>query len=788
MTTRDVPPPAAAGFGWALAALLATLATWPVVFHLGLPAFFHDWTWPLFRDRMLATWQSQVSAWSDSGLGAPNSVPTANPLAWLKIALAVVTPGDVSAKCYLWLSIAAACAGIFRLAHRTFGLDARWSTFAAASFAVSPFIFAKIASGQSSEWGAIAAFVWGLSLMIDAYAGGDVACAAGSALLFALATNQLQFLVFAEIAVMIGWCAFGVRRTALIWAILTSGTVVFAIPSLVFLAQHGPVTGAEISPPYRYWELTQSATTGDAFALLGYALQYPEQRLRELGPFALVTVRWAMWAVGLCAAAGAFLMRDRRVAVLAAVGLVGFVWIAGLRGPASAIWLWTFDRAPSSAFLREFFHGASMLAIPYAVLSAAALSGLGRRSTPVAVGAAAICIGATGLATFSGGLGPVLPHVTPPAYASDLTAIVPANVARVLFLPPERPLFVAGDSVGGNDAYDWIGPHHASLFDYYPPGPLAYANAALNASHADDAVHVLSRVACGAIVWRPDVFSSTWTASAATLRRSLGDGTAVSGGAVLFSIDASPMVSGARAAAPLPPSLRQISGDDSMVFLDEPGRDAAAYLPTGLWSPNPASGWVGYRDNFWMFERGLATPTLGLLTTKVGAVIELPGGDGAGNVLVWAPNGIVIDGRRIVAADYIRIRRSSMPMVLRALGPAAIGEVGEDEAHVQARPSSASAQRVAPWLYRGSAIVHGRGLIVLRQRFDPGWVVSAGDDRVLGHYRADGFGNAWLVDGDGDVAFTIAYAPQRLAFALLALSLLCAGMLSGLALGARRRQ
>ena len=110
-----------AGAGWALAAALATVVTWPVVFHTGLPAFFHDWTWPLFSDRLLSTWQSLVSAWSDSGLGRPNSVPTANPLAWLKVGLGIL-PADVAAKIYLWVSVFAACAGTYRLGRRTVGL------------------------------------------------------------------------------------------------------------------------------------------------------------------------------------------------------------------------------------------------------------------------------------------------------------------------------------------------------------------------------------------------------------------------------------------------------------------------------------------------------------------------------------------------------------------------------------------------------------------------------------------------------------------------------------------
>ena len=187
-------------YGWALAGALATIVTWPVVFHAGLPAFFHDWTWSPFRDRMIQSWELQISAWSQSGLGRPNSVPSVNPLAWLKVALAVVLPGDWSAKAYLWLSIAAGCAGVYRLALRSLRVAHLWAAFAAVIFAGSPFLFAKIASGQSSQWAAVAAFIWGVSLTIDAFESSSVRLAAGAGLAFALSTNQLQYLVFSEIA------------------------------------------------------------------------------------------------------------------------------------------------------------------------------------------------------------------------------------------------------------------------------------------------------------------------------------------------------------------------------------------------------------------------------------------------------------------------------------------------------------------------------------------------------------------------------------------------------------
>ncbi|HYK54190.1 MAG TPA: hypothetical protein VEV38_11720, partial [Candidatus Eremiobacteraceae bacterium] len=428
--------------GWVFGAILATVVTWPIVFHAGLPAFFHDWTWPLFSDRLFSLWQSQLSAWSDAGLGHPNSVPTVNPLAWLKVGLGIF-PADIGAKIYLWFSIFVACSGAFRLARRTLGLSIVWSAFCAGAFALTPWLFAKIASGQSSEWAAIGAFIWGLTIAFDAYAARSVALAAFAALLFALSTNQLQYLVFAELAAIVGLLAFRDAHALRVWLTIAIGSCVFALPSLWFLAVRGPLGGAEVTPPYGLWEFSQSSSVGDSFALLGYAAGYPEQFLRTLGAAALPAVKWGMWGIGILAAAAVLVTRSRIVYAFAAIGLIGFAFVSGVRGPIGIVWQWLFAHVGATAFLREFFHAATLLAIAYAACAAVALEWISRRSR-----IAASCLGigllaTAGIATSCGGLREVLPFVQPPPYVAELERMPPLS-GPVLFLPPERPLFVQG--------------------------------------------------------------------------------------------------------------------------------------------------------------------------------------------------------------------------------------------------------------------------------------------------------------------------------------------------------
>ena len=768
--------------------MLATVVTWPVIAHAGIPGFFHDWTWSPFRDRTLDSWYLNISAWSLEGLGKSNSVPTVNPLAWLKVGLAVLLPGGLSAKAYLWLSIAAACAGVYRLAGKTFRLAPVWAAAAACIFAGSPYLYAKIASGQSSEWAAIAAFAWGLSFAIDAFENGNVATAAAAALLFALSTAQLQVLVFAEVALLAAALIYWSPRSATLWSIMAIGAAVFAIPAAWFLSQRGPLYGADVSPPYQSWEYSQSSSLSDTFALLGYSARYPETYLTTLGQWALPMVRWASWTIAVFAAAGLVIDRSRRGFVLALLGVVGVLWISGVQGPASSLWSWFFANVSISDFLREFFHAATLVAIPYAVLSALALAWLAdlSRSTRIVSLAFAILLAASsGIATWLGGLHETLPHITPSVYADAVLVEAPRKDGRVLFMPSERPLYVAGDRVGGVDDLDWAGRDQESLFEYYPPGPLAFANASLSSSGYRGAMRILPRLACDAIVWRPDVFSSPRGGDSTTAARSSSD-IELQGGAALTLISAPPVVSGARIAQPLPSSLTKFSNDTSIVYVDVPGVDPALSLPRLIRAPDPTVGWVGYRDLFDKFEDGLATPTLGIVTTKAGASISLPAS--FGEILLWAPDGAIVNGRRVVAPQYERVRSAKNRMNIVSLGRAAVGEVDERPVRVDTRPSQAHATMVAPWKYAGSMTISGAGIVVLRQGYDPGWTLNVKGLEVAAHYRADGFANAWLVRGNGVADFSMDYEPQRETFLLLAISLLGAVVLAFIALRAASQE
>lgn len=129
-------------------------------------------------------------------------------------------------------------------------------------------------------------------------------------------------------------------------------------------------------------------------------------------------------------------------------------------------------------------------------------------------------------------------------------------------------------------------------------------------------------------------------------------------------------------------------------------------------------------------------------------------------------------------------------------GVADVFEVGSDSAgQVQLRDSQGGASlnwdAASPSRY--SVAVSGAAgpfLVVLAETYDPGWkVVGLPDGATASHRKVDGYANGWLVDGTGDLRFTLEYAPDRVARLGRVLSLLAAVALVTVSAGsvARRR-
>ncbi|MDE2482121.1 MAG: hypothetical protein KGN02_08020 [bacterium] len=780
--------------GAALAATaIPALMLWTFIARTGVPGFFHDWVWSLFADQTRTQWQLLLSAWQHVSLGGPNAVPTINPAAWLKVGLAWVVPAWDSEKLYLLFAAGLASAAIYTTARMRLRTSIFAAACASATFVGGTFYFSKTASGQSSYWIATAAFAWGCSFLLAAFEADDLRAALRAGVCFAIATIQLQFLPFAWIAIALG--ALCTRRASA-WRpamVMFGASLCIALPSLALLGGLGPARGADVPQPYPLWQYAQSSSWLDALTWMGYAGEYPARAAATWFAAAEQLVRFSTLAI--VAIGAAFAVRSLRTFAtrwLLALGVVGFVWVAGYYGPLSFAWQWLFTHVADVAFLREFFHAAVLGAYSAALLFALAVDRVLPRAR-IAFGAGVVLLVACAtLPSWSGGYGRILPFLTPPGYLARVRQALPATPSRLLFYPVLQPLSVRGTS-GGDDSFDWAGAQHTSLYRFFLPQPVAFVAAQLANGDADGVTAMLARMNAAGIIFRPDITSIAAAPhpapSADALMRALAprERVALGDGATLARTQPLGLIGGAARTEAMPADFRDLS-DPRATYLDVPGNSATTLRHPLAFRPDPASGWVTTQQVLAFVPGAAASPALGLVTTRRGASLTIAPATSERRLSIWAPQGALVDGTRLVAPRY---RDVSLPVGrdvrIVALGPTALGEIGAAPIATPLAPSDATGTFVTPWRATGSVRLRGRGVVVLRTAYDPGWRLRVEGATVRAHVRADGYANAWIVSGDGTHRFVMEYAPQRRVWLLLSVSLLAFITLAALAVRPRIR-
>lgn len=765
-------------------AVLASAVVLPLALTPGMPLFLHDWTWSPFSAAVQFTATNLYSAWSAGGIGGPNSAISANVLSWLKPALGVLPTGKAALVAYLWLASFFTAWGMTRLLKRAFGVRTVPAIIGGAIVAFSPFFFSKLAAGQSSYWAAMAAFIWALDAAIASLRTLSLREACLAAVYFALSTIQMQFVVFSFIAIGCLWLSAPSRRSLPQAVLMAAGALTLAFPELLMLWRHGPIVGAGISPPYRYWTASQSLSLHDAFDLFGFAANYPAIALRSPAlETSIYCIAIAMSAIG---AGFALFMAVRRspfpFAGVLAIGIVGYVWVTGINGPLAALWNSAFAHSADAAFLRELYHAGILVIVPQVALFVAAIDRIAPQS--VSTVAAVVVLAVFALPFEANGLVRTLNFVNvPPSYYAMQKSFSP-RLGAALFLPAVRPLATRADQIGGTEGLDWISPTELSLYEYYPSPMMAKAVRDLREGRDAQADSLLRRLGCNAVIVRDDVVSLSWPQPAGTSSRDVP----AAGGALVadygsiqaYTRAASPLVDVAANALPLPTDGAMRKG---VTYLDEPGVSPvqiASFVRASR--PDPRAGWVDARDAAWDRDVPLNGMQYGLVTFRSDEPIRFPG-EGAVDVIVAHGSGAG------AAATFGPFRRELLPRgeTLRFAGPVVVSEAQEHPVSEHVVPGTIdSLQRQALWSYRAVADLHGRSAIILRQRFDPGWTLTGLHLRVLRHLRADGAFNAWIVEGRGKAPLSIDYQPQKRAFTLIAASsLLWLMLVAGATLGNR---
>ena len=184
---------------------------------------------------------------------------------------------------------------------------------------------------------------------------------------------------------------------------------------------------------------------------------------------------------------------------------------------------------------------------------------------------------------------------------------------------------------------------------------------------------------------------------------------------------------------------------------------------------------------------------------RTGRVPAMLGALGVSHVVVRHDLDRSVEGRTLADPSVIAgsLRRLDSLRAGPTFGVADVFEVGSDSAgQVQLRGGRGNPSlrwdAASPSHY--SVAVSGAAgpfVIVLAETHDPGWKAEGlPDGATASHRKVDGYANGWLVDGSGDLRFTLEYAPDRVARLGRVLTLLAAVALVTVSAGsvARRRR
>jgi hypothetical protein len=428
--------------------ILASLAVAAAfAFRTGVPGFRHDWLWPMhsstFVRRLLETGFSQ---WNPHGIGSGGQVPSLNlPMTFLAFLGLLHVPSGAILFTFLFAIYCAAAIGLARcISAFDIALDPASARIVAIVYALNPICFQKTVAGHLWWLAAYAALPWfalnvRLGCVRAAQAGPRFAAAA---LLFALASTQIQFLFFDAVVLACIVAPFVRERRAWLGsaAVLAAGALHNAMWFVIPLA---PIFAFDAIPSHATleWENDMSGFALPLWLFSGYN-HYDDAALSgwTVSAFAFGRV-----ALAITATAALFARPNLRTATFGAIAVFALAIAAGLHGPLAPILDNAILRDNSFLFLREFFHVMALYAFAAAMLAALALA---RVPWPgVRIGVAALTLPCI-LPFATGGLGALVPNVSLDPAENEAGFYLPHLRA---LLPFQEPIGVPDDPHAGLD-------------------------------------------------------------------------------------------------------------------------------------------------------------------------------------------------------------------------------------------------------------------------------------------------------------------------------------------------
>ena len=755
---------------------LALAALWPVLFHPGLPAYQHDWSWPFDSSAVLTGAFNHLSTWNPAGLGSPNALASSNVLHLIIALPALIVPGVVAAKITLGGCAGVAAFCMYFASVRIMRADPISGLAAALLYVTTPVLVNKIAAGHVAYWIAYAVMPL-IAERAVRYAETDrsLRILAQISLLSAVCALQPQFAVFALVAVIAGTLKGGWRLALSAGAACLAGSVTVLLPTAFSFATAQPYVSALYPAPRTAWENGLSVGLPDALWMTKYVVPYFQAASWHNG-IALITEVCAALAIAVIGGA------HRRI-FIAALILAGLFFTTGTLGPAAALWTYAFAHWQAAALFRESYNANALLALGYGFAIAAASRW--RLVSPVAL----LIVVITALPLFAGGIGRAVPNVIPSDDVEMRERLRRFPPGRVAATPFDSPVTLDGRAPGGIDIAAPADLEHASLTEY----PTLFPLTAFSLSHCyceSWFIQAMRSAGVTGLIERTNLRSADLSRQhfRAFHPRRLKTRT----------IEKVPGIAGfARVAVEQPLSFDRLHSPDTAALSTNLGP-----LPGTIGTPaivlpspdrerdDPRETWVSIDRWYALSADRLATVASGV-TTLSREPLHMRAGLGHWWVLYAAQRPVRIRTQRGTAflpasahARWMRISGDRDFVFTPGGGAATIYRLARGRAEVPlgtfAQPRVALIDRPKPWhveiTLRDRAA--SPALLIFRERFSPQWVLHGA--HVLWHGVAGGYANAFLIDG-AQQRLSIVYAPQRgflmlsVLSWLLQIALLCIG-------------
>ncbi len=743
---------------------LAMLALSPLAYSTGVPAFEQDWQWPLHQAQCIPFAHLGSEPWNSTGLGAPQSYPEP----WLPYAIS----GSLCAALgphpallfYLLILLAVAVCGIAWLARASQFVPAS-SLCLIAFYIGNPVILNKVHAGHLH-------FLFSYALLPCFLAGlVDPKTRTRPLLLgtlLGLAGAQQQFLVFGTaLGILLG------LRLGPTWLLRTglpalAVALIFTMPQWLLAAYSGSGANLAVYRPLVHWEESQSTPFSAALRFLGYIGGYDSAL-----PSWLQNALWVFPIASLAGAIIAIVRSAQRAWILA--GIPAMLMVAGFYGPLAPILRYFVEHTIAFAPFRELYAFEAVVAICYAMLIGCAIQALAtsakfRLSTlPVCLILIATSLSVTAYETKN------LPFYTlsrEGAMRIDQIAAAP-GLTRYLPVPSGLPQSLAGEPHNGLSPFMLPIGEHASALATLSETPIASIVSRQSANRKIPAA-LLRQLAISYTLSVPGVQQSS--AYEPQLKRVLPKLPAAEQKYWQLSTERGERIAWLSGAS-LDAVERMDGTQVDLNALSVSVNPRQSWARTSLWSNLPA----------WIYDR----PS-GIFTTLPQATVILPSHS---SVLAGSADGKLsavgcIYSKAVDA--HFSVFDCNGTATFRGTAPIAISEAitGRRIAFVRSLSRADRSLVVVQdrrWQSNLSLQAPPGAILVLRERFDPGWECISCDAI---HVRADGYANAWVFPRGVRGSATLMFGPARAYFAALTISfaVLMAALIQLLMLSLQRQK